>query len=170
MEGFKTIMNRILKRIAKKILLMQPEINENIKNEVIKKEQPDEIWPIIKSDTNKGKIVTLDNGNIQDAIFVPTEYDEDGFEDVHHDYILGLLEEKHNLPKDSLFAREKIDKNTKLGFVTTWKDNAFIFYCINTNIYEVKDLILEYTPNIKNVYDDTIHKDWKNNVQVFDSI
>lgn len=98
---------------------MQPKINENIKNEIIKKEQPDEIWSIIESDTNKGKIATLDNRNIQGAIFVSVEYDKDRFEDVHHDYILELLKEKYNLPKGLFFAWENIDKNTKLGFVIT---------------------------------------------------
>lgn len=103
-------------------------------------------------------------------MFLPSEIDEEGFELNFHDYILTLLEEKHNLPKDSLLNRGEDDKNIKLGFVTTIKDNALIFFCVHTNVNEVKDLILKYCPNIKNVYDDTQNKDWENNTQILNSI
>ena len=162
-------MNRILKRIAKKILMIYPEkVDENTRNKIINKEKPDEIWNPTDQNSENGRIVTLDNGQIKDAMFLPSEYDEDGFEINHHDYILSLLEEKHNLPKDSLFARNKADSNIKLGFVTTWKDNAFIFACIHTNVNEVKNLILKYCSNIKNIYDYTARS--TDNIQIFNSI
>lgn len=159
-------------KLAKRIvLLLRPEnIDKNLENEIKKKEKSDEVYRLVSQDPNAGKIVTLDTGKIQDAIFLPVEYDEDGFEDVHHDYLLMLLEEKHNLPKDSLFFRESVDSNIKLGFVTTYRDNAFIFHCIHTNVNEVKDLILKYCQNIQNVYDD-MHKQCKSKLYTtFNSI
>lgn len=162
-------MNRILKRIAKKILMIHPKkINEATKNRIINKENPDEIWEPMDLDPENGRIVTLDNGKIKDAMFLPCEYDEDGFELNHHDYILSQLEEKHNLPKDSLLARNEADSNVKLGFINTWKDNAFIFFCVHTNVNEVKDLILKYCPNIKNIYDNTARSN--DDIQIFNSI
>ena len=156
------------------MLLTRPGVNEDFENEIIKKQRSDEICSLTDNGLNEGKIVTLDNGKIKDVIFVPSEFDEDGFELIHHDYILSLLEKKHNLPKDSLLdllsERIEDDENIKLGFAITIKDNALIFAYIHTNVNEVKDLILKHCPNIKNVYDDTQANTWKNNTQILNSI
>lgn len=144
-------MNRILKRIAYTLLI---KYNEDTNNEIFKNKYDEEVFfDQLIYNPQCGRIVTFDNGEIQDAEFEFRKWDKDGEEDNGHGDLLDIICERNNLP-DWRTPEFQNDSNIKIGWVITYKDCAFIDppACDNTNVNEVKDLILKFCPNIHYIY------------------
>ena len=152
-------MNRILYRIAKTLLIEKIfyDYNKEENDQLTSKELYDERarYDSLTYDPECGRILTFDDGTHQTAKFAYRKWTEDMDEANSHIDLLNEILKEFHLPliKDWQDATD-YNKNLKLGFVTTWKNNAFIIpkYCYNTSIYEVKSLILKFCPNIKYVY------------------
>lgn len=144
-------MNRILKRIAHTLLITFEGANaDDIRD---KKYDEDVSFEELIYDPACGKIVTFDNGEIQDAEFQLRKWDEDWEETNGHGDLLDVICERNNLP-DWRTPEFQNDLNIKLGYVITYKDCAFVNpeVCERTNVNEVKKLILKFCSNIHYVY------------------
>ena len=147
--------NRILKRIAHTLLVKFDDVSDDeIKD---KKYDEDVSFEELFYDPACGRIVTFDNGKIQDAEFQFRKWDEDWEEANGHGDLLDAICERNNLPEwqTAWHTPEfKNNPNIKLGFAITYKDCAFVNpnLCEHTNVNEVKKLILKFCPNIHYVY------------------